>query len=224
MLQRKTPCSRHRLQGRCQIKNDLNWLIHLWLNVWLSTLCQYHVTKLFLFNHTAEVAEDLKDLTPQCPGVHKKVRLIPSLLVNLAPPASQPEIGLKSPPSAPLRLLSVDEVSDCTSFTGSSDPPSPSQAKHVTPRLDKKRRRRAGLRALRFIKQNSFSQHAVFCLLTGRPLVVIGGDESLVRKLVDALSLFLPAPGPDGSAVMPCLTTPLQLTDVLTWRLVGIHR
>lgn len=46
----------------------------------------------------------------------------------------------------------------------------------------------------------------------------------MVRKLVDALSLFLPAPGPDRSAVMLFLTTPLQLTDLLTWRLIGIHR
>ncbi|KAM6939468.1 guanine nucleotide exchange protein smcr8b [Xenentodon cancila] len=163
-----------------------------------------------------------EDLTPQRAEVHKRVRLIPNLHVNFA---AEAEIELKPPPSAPLRLLSVDEASDCTSFTGSSDPPSPSQGKHIITRSDKRRRRkRAGLRALRFIKQNSFSQHAVFCLLNGRPLVIIGGDESLVRKLVDALSLFLPAPGPDGSAVMPCLTSPLQLTDLLTWRLIGIHR
>uniref|UniRef100_A0AAQ4RVT8 Smith-Magenis syndrome chromosome region, candidate 8b n=1 Tax=Gasterosteus aculeatus aculeatus TaxID=481459 RepID=A0AAQ4RVT8_GASAC len=123
------------------------------------------------------------------------------------------------PPGAPLRLLSIDEGSDCASVAGSHDPPS-------DPRSDQRRRRRrkAGLRALRFLKQNSFSQHAVFCLLSGRPLVVAGGDESAVRKLVEALSLFLPAPGPDGAAVMPCLTAPLQLSDLLTWRLIGIHR
>ncbi|XP_056228445.1 guanine nucleotide exchange protein smcr8b isoform X2 [Seriola aureovittata] len=134
------------------------------------------------------------------------------------------EVDRWSPPCAPLRLLSIDEASDCTSFTGSSEPPSPTQNIHSNAHLDKRRRRKAGLRALRFIKQNSFSQHAVFCLLSGRPLVVVGGDEGLVRKLVDALSLFLPAPGPDGNAVMPSLSMPLQLTDLLTWRLIGIHR
>uniref|UniRef100_A0A096LUW2 Smith-Magenis syndrome chromosomal region candidate gene 8 protein homolog n=1 Tax=Poecilia formosa TaxID=48698 RepID=A0A096LUW2_POEFO len=124
-----------------------------------------------------------------------------------------------------IMLLSVDEFSDCTSFTSSSEPPSPTTANLTSTCVDKKRkRRRAGLRALRFIKQLSFSQHAIFCLLIGRPLVVIGGDEQLVRKLVDGLRLFLPAPGADGSAVMSCLATPLQLTDLLTWRLVGIHR
>lgn len=158
------------------------------------------------------------------PEAPQKVRSAPLLRVNFAHPAALAELEQRSPPCAPLRLLSVDETSDCTSFTGSSDPPSPTQNDHSKTHLDRRRRRKAGLRALRFIKQNSFSQHAVFCLLSGRPLVVIGGDETLVRKLVGALRLFLPAPGPDGSAVMPCLATPLQLIDLLTWRLIGIHR
>ncbi|XP_062243678.1 guanine nucleotide exchange protein smcr8b isoform X1 [Platichthys flesus] len=152
--------------------------------------------------------------------VHQMVQWM-DLLVNFAPPVAPAEADHWSPPRAPLRVPSIDEASDCTSFTGSSDPPSPTQHIHINPRSDK-RRRKAGLRALRFVKHFSFSHHAVFCLLSGRPLVVLGGDESLVRKLVDALSLFLPAP--DRNAMTPCLTTPLQLTDLLTWRLIGIHR
>lgn len=162
--------------------------------------------------------------TPQWSDVHHTVQSVPDLHVNFAPPVTLAEVDRWSPPRAPLRLLSIDEASDCTSFTGSSEPPSPTKNSHSSTSSNRKRRRKAGLRALRFLKYNSFSQHAVFCLLSGRPLVVIGGDESLVRKLVDALSLFLPAPGPDGNAVMPCLTMPLQLTDLLTWRLIGIHR
>lgn len=152
---------------------------------------------------------------------------MPDLHVNFAPPLALAMVDQWPPPCGPLRLLSIDEASDCTSFTGSSDPPSPTQIIHSNSsnrHLDKRRRRKAGLRALRFLKQNSFSHHAVFCLLSGRTLVVIGGDETLVRKMVDALSLFLPASGPDRHAAMPCLTTPLQLTDLLTWRLIGIHR
>lgn len=155
------------------------------------------------------------------PEVHQTV---PDLQVNFAPPVALAEAERWPPPCAPLRLLSIDEASDCTSFTGSPDLLSPTQNVHGSTRSEKRRRRKAGLRALRFLKQNSFSQHAVFCLLSGRPLVVIGGDEVVVRKQVDALSLFLPAPVADGSAVMPNLTTPLQLTDLLTWRLIGIHR
>ncbi|KAM3864636.1 guanine nucleotide exchange protein smcr8b [Diretmus argenteus] len=158
----------------------------------------------------------------------ERIRAVPGLHVNFAPAVAPADAGQWTPSRAPLRLLSIDEASDCTSFTSSSpcssEPPSLTLSLHGNHRLDKRRRRKAGLRALRFLQQNSFSQHAVFCLLSGRPLVVIGGDESSVRKLVDALALFLPAPGPDGSAVLPCLTTPLQLTDLLTWRLMGIHR
>lgn len=168
--------------------------------------------------------EEAGELTPQWSEVHQTVPSVPTLHVDFAPPVALAEVEHWSPPCAPLRLLSVDEASDCTSFTSSSDPPSPTQNVHSNTRSDQRRRRKAGLRALRFLKQNSFSQHAIFCLLSGRPLVVIGGDESLVRKLVDALSLFLPAPGSDGNAVMLCLTMPLQLTDLLTWRLIGIHR
>ncbi|XP_034741305.1 guanine nucleotide exchange protein smcr8b [Etheostoma cragini] len=168
--------------------------------------------------------EEAAESTPQWSEVRQKVQLVPELHVDLAPPVAVAEADSWPPPCGPLRLPSVDEASDCTSFTGSSDPPSPTQNIHSNSRSNPRRRRKAGLRALRFLKQNSFSQHAVFCLLSGRPLVVIGGDESSVTKLLDALSLFLPAPGPDGNAVMPCLTTPLQLTDLLTWRLIGIHR
>lgn len=149
---------------------------------------------------------------------------VPDVQVDFAPPAPPAEVERWSPPSGPLRLLSIDEASDCTSFSGTSDLLSPTQSIHGNSRSERKRRRKAGLRALRFLKHHSFSQHAVFCLLSGRPLVVIGGDEVLLRKQVDGLSLFLPAPLADGSAVMPSLTSPLQLTDLLTWRLIGIHR
>lgn len=169
-------------------------------------------------------AEDIVDSTP-CWSNAQTSSLVPDLHVNFAPPMSLSVVARWSPPTAPIRMLSVDETSECTSFNSSSDPPSPTQnISNSSPVERKRRRRKAGVRALRFLKQNSFSQHAVFCLMSGRPLVVIGGDEGLVRKHVDALTLFLPAPGADGSAVMPCLTTALQLTDLLTWRLIGLHR
>ena len=132
-----------------------------------------------------------------------------------------PLSGAWPPPCTPTRTSSVDEASEST---GSSKSPTQTHIPNVNLRLDQGRKRKAGLRALRFIQQNSFSQHAVFCLLSGRPLIVIGGDESRVRKLVSALALFLPAPGPDRTNVLPFLAKPLQLTDLLTWRLIGLHR
>lgn len=158
-------------------------------------------------------AEDVLDSTPGWST--GPLSLVQNLHVNTLSAVTR-----WSQSSTPGRMLSVDETSECTSATSSSDHPSPTQK--VTGTQSDRRRRKAGLRALRFLKQNSFSQHAVFCLLSGRPLVVVGGDEGLVRKTVDGLSLFLPAP--DGGAVMPSLTTALQLTDLLTWRLIGIHR
>ncbi|XP_056442427.1 guanine nucleotide exchange protein smcr8b [Gadus chalcogrammus] len=125
------------------------------------------------------------------------------------------------PPCTRTRTSSVDEASQSTS---SSKSPTQTHTPDVNLRLNQGRKRKAGLRALRFIQQNSFSQHAVFCLLSGRPLIVIGGDESRVRKLVSALALFLPASGPDRNNVLPFLAKPLQLTDLLTWRLIGLHR
>lgn len=195
----------------------------------LTVIKEEPVTERLKKNHVDEdnspeatQVEEAVEVTPNGSGAHQPVQAVPHLHMNSAP-LVMADVEQQSPPCIPLRLLSIDEVSDCTSFTGSSDPPSPTQLIHSTTCLDKRKRRKAALTALRFIKLNSFSQHAVFCLLSGRPLVVIG-DESLVRKLVDGLSLFLPAPGPDGNAVLPCLTMPLQLTDLLTWRLIGIHR
>ncbi|KAM9792177.1 LOW QUALITY PROTEIN: guanine nucleotide exchange protein smcr8b [Neosynchiropus ocellatus] len=117
-------------------------------------------------------------------------------------------------PPPPAQPQSADDASDCTG----SDPSTSGAGS------GRRRRRKAGLRALRFLKENSFSQHAVFCLLSGRALVVLGADQARVRKLLDALRLFLPAPGPDGSAVMTSLDAPLQLSDLLTRRLIGVHR
>ncbi|XP_037103504.1 guanine nucleotide exchange protein smcr8b isoform X2 [Syngnathus acus] len=97
-----------------------------------------------------------------------------------------------------------------------SDGAGETRAPHRTLSSDK-----AGLRAQRFVKQNSFSRQVVFCLLSGRPLVLLSGDGDKLRKTVDALALFLPAP---AGAVMPCLSAPLQLSDLLTWRLIGFHR
>lgn len=146
--------------------------------------------------------------------------LLPDLQLNSAPLLMPSEADVWPPSRAPLRMLSLDEVSEATSC---SDPPS-LQLQQPGARSDPRWRRRAGARALRFLRKNSFSQHAVFCLLSGRPLVVLGGDDAAVRKLVEALSLFLPGPGPEGGAVLPCLATPLQLTDLLTCRLIGMHR
>lgn len=156
----------------------------------------------------------------------EKVRVVPNLQVFFAPAVTLVEQGRWTFPDA-FQRLSVDESLDCTNSspsTSSSEPPSLSLSLHGNFHMGQSNRRKAASRALRFLRHNSFSQHALFCLLSGRPLIVIGGDENYVRKLLAALTLFLPAPGRYGSNVLPSLTTPLQLTDLITWRLIGIHR
>ncbi|XP_034043585.1 guanine nucleotide exchange protein smcr8b [Thalassophryne amazonica] len=176
-------------------------------------------------DHHSVETEAAVELSKQRSNHHSvgTVHSVPSLQMNLTPPVALAEVSQWPPPGAVIRQLSADEASDCTSFTSSSDTSPPTRRFHGNTHLDR-RRRKGGHRALRFLKQNSFSQHAVFCLLSGRPLVVVGGDEKSVRKLVDTLSLFLPCPGLDRKAVIPCLATPLQLTDLLTLRLIGLHR
>uniref|UniRef100_A0A3P8UNZ8 Smith-Magenis syndrome chromosome region, candidate 8b n=1 Tax=Cynoglossus semilaevis TaxID=244447 RepID=A0A3P8UNZ8_CYNSE len=142
-------------------------------------------------------------------GWFKADKSVPDLHMNRGPVPGVAEVDRWTPPCAPPRLLSLDEGSDCNSVAGSTGAPSPTRNIWSL-----KRKRKAALRALRFIKHNSFSQHAVFCLLSGRPLVVVGADDGQVKKLVEALSLFLPSPGPEGNAAMSCLSTPLQLTDL----------
>ncbi|XP_028977889.1 guanine nucleotide exchange protein smcr8b isoform X2 [Esox lucius] len=171
-------------------------------------------------------------------GCGSRRGLVPDLQVNFALPL---RLEVKGQGSEERWLhgdnscnLNVDEASDCISYNStspsSSEPPSlPPPHLHGVhsarnPRWRQHQRRKAALEALRFLRQFSFYQNAVFCLLTGRPLVVIGGDERLVRKTVSALSLYLPSPGCYGDAVQPYLATPLQLTDLVIWRLIGIHR
>ncbi|XP_045546435.1 guanine nucleotide exchange protein smcr8a isoform X1 [Salmo salar] len=165
-------------------------------------------------------------------GRDSRRRAVPDLQVNFSIPLRL-EVrvhgsgeGRRLLGDTPYRL-SVDEGSDCMSYVGSASPPTslaPARLRGNRGAGNPRQRRKAGLGALRFLRQNSFSQNAVFCLLSGRPLVVIGGEEGSVRRTVAALSLYLPSPGRYGDAVQPNLATPLQLTDLLTWRLIGIHR
>ncbi|KAL4658387.1 Smith-Magenis syndrome chromosomal region candidate gene 8 protein-like [Arapaima gigas] len=87
-----------------------------------------------------------------------------------------------------------------------------------------KHKRRAGQSALRFIRQYPFAQQAIFSLLSGRTLVVLGTDEGTVRKLVNGLTIFVPNVGKFGERVQPWLSCPVQLADLQNWKLIGLHR
>lgn len=121
--------------------------------------------------------------------------------------------------------ISVEDASDTTSYmsTSTSSDRAPSPFCHGNP-VTLKQKKRAGQSALRFIRQYPFAQQAIFCLLSGRTLVVLGVDEGTVRKLVNALSIFVPSLGKYGETVQPWLSTPFQLTDLQRWKLIGLQR
>ncbi|XP_023677482.1 guanine nucleotide exchange protein smcr8a [Paramormyrops kingsleyae] len=119
----------------------------------------------------------------------------------------------------------ADDASDtisCLSISTSSDR-APSPFPHGGP-VTVKQKRKAGLGALKFIRQYPFAQQAIFSLLSGRTLVVLGVDEATVRKLVNALTIFVPNLGKYGERVQPWLTTSFQLADLLNWKLIGLQR
>ncbi|KAJ8251810.1 hypothetical protein GJAV_G00225670 [Gymnothorax javanicus] len=121
--------------------------------------------------------------------------------------------------------MTLDDLSDTTSFlsTSTNSDRLAALGQFSSP-VTVKRKKRAGQNALRFIRQYPFSQQAIFCILTGRTLVVLGSDERTVRKLVNALSIFVPNLGKYGETIQPWLCSPFQLTDLQKWKLIGLHR
>ncbi|XP_045072716.1 guanine nucleotide exchange protein smcr8a-like, partial [Coregonus clupeaformis] len=75
-----------------------------------------------------------------------------------------------------------------------------------------------------FVRQYPFAQHALWSLLSGRTLVVLGSEEGRVRRLVSALALYVPGPGRCGERIQPWLSCPFSLTDLQRWKLVGLQR
>ncbi|XP_048848092.1 guanine nucleotide exchange protein smcr8a [Brienomyrus brachyistius] len=154
----------------------------------------------------------------------------PGRLMNFTPNGGT----LLESPAAGLSLdLNTDEVSrrnaddasdtiSCFSVSTSSDR-APSPFPHGGP-VTVKQKRKAGLSALKFVRQYPFAQQAIFSLLSGRTLVVLGVDEATVRKLVNALTIFVPNLGKYGERVQPWLTTSFQLADLLNWKLIGLQR
>ncbi|NXD30587.1 SMCR8 protein, partial [Spelaeornis formosus] len=109
---------------------------------------------------------------------------------------------------------SLDECSDSTSHMSSAastcSDRTPSPARLGCAAGDRNRKR-AGQNALRFIRH-------------GRTLVVLGEDEAMVRRLVTALSIFVPSCGEDAKPVKHWVTSALHLVDFQKWKLIGLQR
>ncbi|XP_008060814.1 guanine nucleotide exchange protein SMCR8 [Carlito syrichta] len=122
---------------------------------------------------------------------------------------------------------SLDNYSDTTSFVSSvastSSDRSPSSA-HPAGLSSERHRKRAGQNALKFIRQYPFAHPAIYSLLSGRTLVVLGEDEAIVRKLVTALSIFVPNYGCYTKPVKHWASSPLHIMDFQKWKLIGLQR
>ncbi|KFR08070.1 Smith-Magenis syndrome chromosomal region candidate 8, partial [Opisthocomus hoazin] len=65
---------------------------------------------------------------------------------------------------------------------------------------------------------------AISSLLSGRTLVVLGEEEAIVKKLVTALSIFVPSCGAYAKPVKHWVTSPLHVVDFQKWKLIGLQR
>ncbi|CAM9527680.1 unnamed protein product [Bubo scandiacus] len=122
---------------------------------------------------------------------------------------------------------SLDECSDSTSYissaasTCSDRTPSPA---HPACQESERHKKKAGQNALRFIRQYPFAHPAIYSLLSGRTLIVLGEEEAIVKKLVTALSIFVPNCGIYAKPVKHWVTSPLHVVDFQKWKLIGLQR
>nr|XP_014707177.1 guanine nucleotide exchange protein SMCR8 [Equus asinus] len=122
---------------------------------------------------------------------------------------------------------SLDNYSDTTSYVSSvastSSDRTPSSAHPAGPSSER-HQKRAGQNALKFIRQYPFAHPAIYSLLSGRTLVVLGEDEAIVRKLVTALSIFVPNYSRSVKPVKHWVSSPLHIMDFQKWKLIGLQR
>ncbi|KAL2099470.1 hypothetical protein ACEWY4_003864 [Coilia grayii] len=86
-------------------------------------------------------------------------------------------------------------------------------------------RQTRGEAALRLVRGWSHIRHAVFSLLIGRPLVVVGGAKEKVQELVHALEFFLPSTHTytHTHRVLPWCCRPIHISDLLEYSIIGLN-
>ncbi|XP_069762110.1 guanine nucleotide exchange protein smcr8a isoform X2 [Narcine bancroftii] len=118
----------------------------------------------------------------------------------------------------------MDNMSSISASLYSDRTPSPAIPINPSLRHSGKFKKNSGKNSLWFIRQYSFAQQAIFSLLSGRTLVVVGEQEGKVKKLINALSIFVPSNGKDADPVKQWITSPLHVTELQTWKLIGLQR
>ncbi|TTF71942.1 Guanine nucleotide exchange protein smcr8b [Bagarius yarrelli] len=120
-----------------------------------------------------------------------------------------------------------DNFSDCTSYLSLGSTGSTLSVDfHGEKRAAGSRRKRSrlGRAALNFLRQFPFAVHAMYSLLIGRTVVVLGREERAVRRLVTALTVYTPHLQWCRGNIQPWTSNPLQITDLQTWKLIGYNR
>uniref|UniRef100_F6YJK4 SMCR8-C9orf72 complex subunit n=1 Tax=Monodelphis domestica TaxID=13616 RepID=F6YJK4_MONDO len=129
--------------------------------------------------------------------------------------------------SRDLSKISLNEYGDSTSYISSaastSSDRTPSPAHHIG-LSSERHKKKAGQNALKFIRQYPFAHPAIYSLLSGRTLIVLGEDEAIVKKLVTALSIFVPNYGKSAKPVKHWVSSPLHIMDFQKWKLIGLQR
>nr|XP_020670276.1 Smith-Magenis syndrome chromosomal region candidate gene 8 protein [Pogona vitticeps] len=123
--------------------------------------------------------------------------------------------------------MSLDKCSDSTSHISSTASTSSDRTPSPSPLggpLGERHKKKASQNALRFIRQYPFAHPAIYSLLSGRTLVVLGEEKAIVEKLVTALSIFVPNVGAYAKPVKQWSTSPLHVTDFQKWKLIGLQR
>lgn len=207
--------------GACEMESDLL--------VPIDTACCM-AQEGFLYEASAPEAPHLGQSSHLQPCQTSVVNQEPQALLPLqdeyavgSPCSESPAPGLELPVGDAVSRTSAEDGSDCTmsASTGSDRAASPLGYGGV---VTLRQRKKAGQGALRFVRQYPFAMQALWCLLSGRTLVVLGADEGRVRRLVAALALFVPAPGKCGERVQAWLSCPFTLTDLQRWKLIGLQR
>ncbi|XP_076609605.1 guanine nucleotide exchange protein smcr8a [Chaetodon auriga] len=208
--------------GACELESDLL--------VPIDTACCM-AQEGFLYEASApEMAPCLGQSSHPQPSQTLVVNQEPQALLPLqdeyavgSPCLESPTPGLELPVGDAVSRTSAEDGSDCTmsASTGSDRAASPLGYGGV---VTLRHRKKAGQGALRFVRQYPFAMQALWCLLSGRTLVVLGADEGRVRRLVAALALFVPGPGKCGERVQAWLSCPFTLTDLQRWKLIGLQR
>lgn len=128
--------------------------------------------------------------------------------------------------SRDISKTSLDNYSDTTSHMSSVASTSSDRipSAHSAGLSSERHKKRAGQNALKFIRQYPFAHPAIYSLLSGRTLVVLGEDETIVRKLVTALSIFVPSYGYYAKPVKHWISSPLHIMDFQKWKLIGLQR